>query len=57
MKCEEMSVVAVLRLLVIRCTAEKKDIFHTHSLIVNLNVKFVYEICFSHEFDELKGHQ
>ena len=31
--------------------------FHTHSLITDSDIKFVHEIYFSHEFDELKGHQ
>ena len=31
--------------------------FHTHSLIMNSDVEFVYEICLNHEFGELEGHQ
>ena len=52
-----MNVVAVLRLLIIRCTAERRDIFHTHSSVANSNVEFVHEVCPNHEFGELEGHQ
>ena len=31
--------------------------FHTHSLVLNSGVEFVYRVCLSHEFDELEGHQ
>ena len=31
--------------------------FHTHSLIMNSGIEFVHEICPSHEFGELEGHQ
>ena len=31
--------------------------FHTHSLITDSDIKFVYEVYFSHEFGELKDHQ
>ena len=52
-----MKIVAVLKLLIIRYTAERKDIFHIHNLITDSNIKFVHEINLSHEFDEFKGHQ
>ena len=44
-------------MLIIRCIAEKKDIFHTHSLITDSNVKFVYEIYLSYKLNEFRGHQ
>ena len=56
-KCEETSVVAALRLLIARCTAEKRDIFHTHSSVINSDVEFVYEIYLNYEFDEFRDHQ
>ena len=31
--------------------------FHTHSLIADPDIEFVYEVCPSHEFGELEGHQ
>ena len=31
--------------------------FYTHSSVMNSGVEFVHEVCLSHEFDELKGHQ
>ena len=52
-----MSIVAVLKLLIIRCTAEKRGMFHTHSLVVDSGIEFVHEVCPSHEFSELGGHQ
>ena len=42
MKCEKTNIVTALKLLIIRCTAERKDIFHTHSLIIDLDN---YRIC------------
>ena len=57
MRYKETKVIAVLRLLITRCTAERKGMFHTYSLIANLDVEFVYKICLSHEFNELKDHQ
>ena len=56
-KCEKIRIIVVLRLLIIRHTAEKRDIFYIHSSVTNSNVKFVYEIYFSYEFDEFKNHQ
>ena len=49
--------IAVLKLLITRCTAEKRCMFHTHSLIADSDVEFVYEIYLSYEFSELEGHQ
>ena len=31
--------------------------FHIHSLVMDSDVEFVYEVCFNHEFSKLKGHQ
>ena len=31
--------------------------FHTHSSVVDPGIEFVYEVCPSHEFGELGGHQ
>ena len=31
--------------------------FHTHSLITNSDIKFVYKVYLNHEFSELKNHQ
>ena len=56
-ECGETRVIAVLRLLIVRCTAEKRGIFHTHSLITDLSIEFVHKVCLSYEFNELKGHQ
>ena len=55
-KYEKTNVIAVLKLLIVRYTAEKKDIFYIYSLIVNLNVKFVHKIYFNYKFDEFKNH-
>ena len=55
-ECEEMSVITVLRLLIIKCTAEKKNMFHIYNLITDSDVEFIYKICFSYEFGEFKGH-
>ena len=52
-----MSVIAVLGLLIVRCTAEKRGIFHIYSSVTDSGVEFIYEVCFSHEFSELKSHQ
>ena len=52
-----MSVVVALRLLIIRYTAERKNMFYTYSSVINSDVEFIYKICLNHEFNELKGHQ
>ena len=52
-----MSVVAVLGLLITRCTAERKGMFHIYSSVVDSGVEFVHEVCLSHKFGELEGHQ
>ena len=57
MKCEKIKIVTALRLLIIRYTAEKRGMFHIHSLIVNLDIEFIHEINPNYEFDELEGHQ
>ena len=44
-------------MLIIKCTAEKRDIFHIHSSVVDSDIEFVYKIYLSHEFDEFKNHQ
>ena len=31
--------------------------FHTHSLVTDSDIEFVYEICFNHEFGEFGDHQ
>ena len=31
--------------------------FHIHSSIMNLNVKFIHKIYFSHKFNEFKSYQ
>ena len=49
--------VAVLGLLITRCTAERRGMFHTHSLVADPGVEFVHGVCLSHEFGELGGHQ
>ena len=51
-----MSVVAVLELLIVRCTAERRDMFHTYNLITDSDIEFVHKICFNYELNELKGH-
>ena len=56
MKCEETRIVIALKLLIARCTVEKKDMFHIYNLIVNSDIKFVYKICFSYKFNEFKNH-
>ena len=57
MRCEETKVIATSELLIIRHTAEKRDMFHIHNLIADSDVEFIHEICLSYEFNELKGHQ
>ena len=57
MRCEKTSIVAASELLIVRCTAEKKDIFYIYSLIINSGVKFVHEVYFNYEFDKLKDYQ
>ena len=57
MKYEEINVVIVLRLLIIRCTAERRDMFYTHCLIINSSIKFIYKICLSYEFSEFRSYQ
>ena len=56
MKCEETKIIVVSELLIIRCTAEKKSIFHIHSLIMNSGVEFIHEVYFNHEFSKFKSH-
>ena len=56
-KYEEIKIIAALRLLIIRHTIKKKDIFHIHSSVVNSNIEFVYKVYLNHEFNKLKGHQ
>ena len=55
-ECEETNIVAVSKLLIIRCTAERKDMFHIHNLIADSNVKFVYKVYFNYKFNEFKNH-
>ena len=55
--CGEIRVIAALGLLITRHTAERRGMFHTHSSVMNLGIEFVHEVCFSHEFGELEGHQ
>ena len=57
MKCEKISVIAVLQLLITKCTAERKSMFYTHLSILNSDVEFVHKVCFNHKFNELEGHQ
>ena len=57
MKYGETRVIAVLGLLIIRCTAEKRGIFHIHSLVVNLDIKFIHKVNLSHEFNKFGSHQ
>ena len=57
MKCKEINIVAASELLIVRCTAERRDIFHIHSLIIDSDVEFVHKIYLSHEFNEFKSHQ
>ena len=54
---KKIIVAVILKLLIIKYTAEKRDMFYIYSLIVNLNVKFIYEICLNYEFDEFKDYQ
>ena len=56
-KCEEMNVVAVSKLLIVRHITEKRGMFHIHSLIVNSDVEFIHEICLNYKFGELESHQ
>ena len=56
-ECGKTKVIAALGLLITRHTAERKGIFHIHSLITNSDIEFIYEVCLSHEFSEFKGHQ
>ena len=56
-ECGETSVITALRLLIIRYIAEKRDMFHIYSLILNSDVEFIYKICFSYEFDKFENHQ
>ena len=44
-------------MLIIRDTAERRNIFHTHSSVLNSGVKFIHRICLNHEFNELEDHQ
>ena len=57
MRCGKTSIVAASELLIIRCTAERKNMFHTHYLIIDSDVEFVYEVCFNHEFGKFGSHQ
>ena len=57
MKCGEMKVIAVLGLLIIRCTAERRGIFHTHNSITDSDIEFVHKVYLNHEFNEFKSHQ
>ena len=52
-----MKVVITLKLLIIRCTAERRDMFYIYCSVINLDIKFVHEVCLSHEFDKFEGHQ
>ena len=55
-KYKETSVVAVLELLIIKCTAEKKNMFHIHCSVTDSDVEFIHKICLNYEFNKFKGH-
>ena len=55
-KYKKINIVIVLKLLIIRCIIEKKDMFYIHSLIVNLDIEFVYKIYFNYKFSKFKNH-
>ena len=52
-----MKIITVLRLLIIRCTVERKNMFHIYSLIADSGIKFTHKICFNYEFNEFENHQ
>ena len=52
-----MRVIAILELLIIRHTAEKRSIFHIYSLVINSDIEFVHEIYLNYKFNEFKNYQ
>ena len=56
MKCKKTRIIAISGLLIIRCTTERKDIFHIHSSIINLDIEFVYKVYLNYKFNEFKNH-
>ena len=52
-----MNIIIALKLLIIKCITEKRDIFHIYNLIVNLDIKFIHKIYFNYEFNEFENYQ
>ena len=53
-KCKKIKIIIILRLLIIRCTVEKKNMFHIHSSVTDSDIKFIYEIYFNYKFNKLE---
>ena len=51
-----MKIIIISELLIARCTAEKKNIFHIYNSVMNSDVEFVYEVYFNYKFNELENH-